>query len=137
MKAKLLFLLIALFIAFPIAAADDVSKTEWIDITKEVAANPAEKGGWTIDKAGKIFRSEDGNSILIEHSEYGKFIIDLKNGVVNKVQNDNPLVQKDSTLINREGGTMLVVRTQEYKFRLRFTEKVSGMKAVEGIKEMM
>lgn len=136
MKTKLFFLSFVLLVVLPVVGATDISKTTWIDITKEVAANPINQGGWTVDKAGKVFRSEDSDSIMIEHSEYGKFVVDLKNGAVNKVEKNDPILQKGTSLLNRENGTMLVVRTSEYKFRLRFTEKVAGMKAVEGITGM-
>ena len=122
MKTKLFFLSFVLLVVLPVVGATDISKTTWIDITKEVAANPINKGGWTVDKAGKVFRSEDSDSIMIEHSEYGKFVVDLKNGTVNKVEKNDPILQKGTSLLNRESGTMLVVRTSEYKFRLRFTE---------------
>lgn len=138
MKKSSLFVCIVLIAILPVSWAADVSESDstWIDITKEVAANPLNKGGWTVDKNAKVFRSQDGNKIKIEHSEYGLFIIDLKESTVNRTVDKESVLQKDSTLLNREGGMMLVVRTGEHKFRLRFTEKVSGMQWIEGIRGM-
>jgi hypothetical protein len=138
MRKNSLCVCIVLMAILPAAWAADLSESTstWIDITKEVAANPQDKGGWTVDKNAKVYRSEDGNKIKVEHSEYGEFVIELKEGTVKRMVDKELVLQKNSTLLNREGGMMLVIRTSEHKFRLRFTEKVSGMQAVEGIRGM-
>jgi hypothetical protein len=116
--------------------AEETSGSTWVDVTEEVAANPLNKGGWTIDETGKAFRSEDGNQVKIQHSEYGVFIVDLPGEKVDKVVDEKTISQEKSDLLQRDGGMMLVVRADEYKFRVRFSERVSGMHTISGIKGM-
>ncbi len=120
-------------VIFGVSALAD---NNWIDVTQEVAGNPLEQAGWTIDDNGKVFRSEDGNKVKIEHSEYGVFIIDLPGEKVEKMQDEKAVSQKNAELLQRDGGMMLVVRVDEYKFRVRFSERVSGMHSISGIRGM-
>ncbi|HPQ40558.1 MAG TPA: hypothetical protein PLV45_09315 [bacterium] len=109
---------------------------KWIDITEKVLANPADKGGWTPDEKGKIYRSDDGNWIKIEHSSYGVYLVDLASKKVMKMDGDTPVEDKSAQLIQRDFGSSLVIKGEKVKFRLIFTEKVSGMEHIEGIKGM-
>jgi len=118
------------------AAEKQEVEQKWIDITEKVLANPADKGGWTEDAGGKIFRSDDGNWIKVEHSEYGTYIVDLPNKKVMKVKGDAREEMKNTQLIQRDFGTSLVIKGDTHKFRLKFNEKVSGMSHIEGIKGM-
>jgi len=109
---------------------------EWLDVTRQVAANPAAKGGWTIDQQGKVYRSEDGNKIRINHSVYGTFVINLSDSVVTKVEGTKSVVLDNTELLQRDSGQTLVVKMSEYKFKVQFSEKISGMKSISGIKGM-
>ncbi len=120
------------------AMAEDLTKpdADWTDVTREVAANPAEAGGWVKDESGKVFRSADGNTIRIQHGSYGIFKVDLPGGIVYKIEGEKETVQEDVSLLQRDSGQTLVIKTKEYKFKVQFTEKIAGMKSIQGIKSV-
>jgi hypothetical protein len=119
-----------------LAANESKLDLKWQDITKKILANPASKGGWTEDAKGKIYQSEDGNHIKVVHSEYGEYIVNLPEKSVYKVEDSKKVKMDDPVLIQRDFGTSLVIKMKDYKFRLKFSEAVSGMKHIEGIKGM-
>lgn len=116
-------------------AADAITRN-WIDVTEKVLGNPADKGGWAEDENGKVYRSEDGNWIKVNHSKFGTYLVDLPNKKVMKLEGDKKIEVKDPQLIQRDFGTSLVFKSDTVKLRMKFTEQVSGMKHIEGIKGM-
>ena len=138
MKRTLVILVaISMLVTFSALAVEKTKiKEDWKDITKTVMANPASKGGWTEDAAGKIFCDAAGNQIKVEHSEFGTYLVDLQAKKVYKMDGVKKVIQENPLLIQRDFGTSLVVKLKDYKFRLKFTEAVAGMKNIEGIKGM-
>ncbi|MBN1880193.1 hypothetical protein JW823_08785 [bacterium] len=108
----------------------------WIDVTREVAANPADAGGWVKDETGKVFRSSDGNFIKIQHATFGVFKVDLPGAKVFRIDGDKDVLQDGSSLLQRDAGQTLVIKLKDYKFKVQFTEKIEGMKSIPGIKGM-
>lgn len=138
MKRWVLWVVAVVFVTVGMIRAEDaaVTQAEWMDVTREVAANPADAGGWAKDEAGKVFRSADGNTIKIEHGTYGIYRIDLPGGVVYRIDGDKEVIQEGATLMQRDAGQTLVIKTKEYKFKVQFNEKIPGMKSISGIKGM-
>ena len=138
MKRTLLILIaLSLLMTFSVLAEEKTKiKEDWKDITKAVMANPANKGGWTADAAGKVYCDEAGSKIKVVHSEFGTFLVNLQEKKVYKLDGEKKALQDNPLLIQRDFGTSLVVKLKDYKFRLKFTEAVAGMKNIEGIKGM-
>lgn len=118
-------------------AAEEMKQAEkWVDITKAILANPATKGGWVEDPKGKVFRSEDGNSVKVIHSTFGTYVVNLVEKKVYRIVDGARKLEEGTTLIQRDFGTSLVIKSKAHKFRLKFKEAVAGMKHIEGIKGM-
>jgi len=130
-----LVLALVMLTSFAVMASEQIKEGQkWVDITKKFLANPADQGGWTEDAKGKIFRSEDSNVLKAIHSTFGTFIINLTDQKVYKVEGGKNVLQEGSILLQRDFGTSLVVKTKTVKLRLKFTDKVSGMANIPGIK---
>ena len=106
---------------------------EWVDITKEVRSVDATKGGWgDAESSAKALRNADGTQIMIECTR-GKFRIDCAAREMYKVDGDKESVVNGASLLNRQNGTMLVIKTSEFKMRVTFTEVVPGLKSLGGL----
>jgi hypothetical protein len=118
-------------------AADNTVSSTWVDVTDQILANPTDKPGWTKDETGKIFRDAEGLNLKIVTTQFGQFLIDLKAKSVFKIAADNTKTDlKDVKLFQRDHGFSIVFRNPELKVRCKLTEKVEGMKYLQGIKAL-
>jgi len=113
-----------------LAGAVGVAMAEegWVDVTKEVRALEASKGGWgKPDEGGKALRSPDGNQVKIVTSKFGTYRLDCPTKTLYKVEDGKETKVEDALLINRQHGLMLVIKTSKVKIRVSFKEVVEGL----------
>ncbi len=138
-KLTIAFLAIAtisFFVFTPCRGAVEKGK-KWIDITKEVLVNPANKAGWTHDDKGKIFKDASESNLKVVTSMFGTFIVDLDKLSVVKVDSDGKQTTLEKVkLIQRDFGLSIVIRNADMKIRCKLKEKVKGMKNVPAIKAL-
>ncbi|MBN1552768.1 hypothetical protein JW979_14940 [bacterium] len=140
MKRQLLLVMLVLstfLLTSPSFAQENVKSSEWIDVTDQILANPANEDGWLTDEEGKIFRDKEGLNLKITTTKFGVFIVNLKEGTVAKIDSDNTQKTLDDVkLFQRDHGFSIVFRNPEFKIRCKLNEKVDGMKHIPGIKAL-